>query len=149
MAARRASKPVSGEEFLQAFGRLIPGGPPLAMISTLVQPIYAQLGIETGKSMRERVLASPDEALVGVLCALAAGGHELRRVHSAPDGCAIEASIPSDMWSFAGQLVVALHFETNETTIEAATKIRGQFFDWGKSNRVLKAFFAEVGEETR
>lgn len=61
------------------------------------------------------------------------------------DGCVITAEIPSDVWSFAGALVVSVRDSADGgTSVEAATRIRGQMYDWGKSKRVLNALFSGI-----
>ena len=84
-----------------------------------------------------------------MLCALAAGGHELRRVENANDDCVIEALVPSDIWSFAGILTVTLAAADGASVVTAATRIAGQMFDWGKSRRILKALFDEIERELK
>jgi hypothetical protein len=83
--------------------------------------------------------------IVSVLGALARGGNELRDVVQAADGCALHAAIPSSMWHWAGDLVVLVRRTSPEkTSIEARTKIRGQMFDWGKSNARLTELLNDV-----
>ena len=82
--------------------------------------------------------------LVGVLCSLASAGHELRKATHAQDGCILEATIPSDIWSFAGDLFVTIKPQGQATLVEAAAIVKGQKFDWGKSRRCLDRLFGDL-----
>jgi hypothetical protein len=48
------------------------------------------------------------------------------------------------MWSFEGDLFVTVRRRDADTEVEAATRIRGQLFDWGKSTSILDNFFADI-----
>lgn len=142
--ARQSRKRMSGEQFLALCDKLVPCGVPLEVLASLVQPLYASWGVATGKQRTAAVAAPVGRVLLRLLCALAAGGHEIRHVQQARDGCLIESSIPSDIWSFEGDLVIAVRAQGQFTEVQAATKFKGQFFDWGKSNRCLNSLFGSL-----
>lgn len=142
--AAMASKRMSGQEFLALCEKVVPMGVPLEAIGSLAQPAYARLGIKTGKERSETLPIPPGTAIVGALCSLARRGQELRQVRQLDDGCLLEATLPSDMWSFAGDLLVEVHASGTGARVDAATKIGGQMFDWGKSNRCLNTLFEDV-----
>jgi hypothetical protein len=50
------------------------------------------------------------------------------------------------MWSFEGELVISFRRLSNGTQIAAATKIRGQLYDWGKSKQQLEQLFGDIKE---
>lgn len=83
-------------------------------------------------------------AIVSALCSLARHGQVLQQVHQFEDGCLLESSLPSDMWSFAGTLYVTLRKTQSGTSVDCATHIEGQLFDWGKSNRCIDELFADI-----
>jgi hypothetical protein len=144
--ARLAKKPMSGEQFLEICDKAfspIPGVS-LAKVIAIVQPIYANLGIKTGKRRTQELPVPPGKALVGVLCSLARRGNDLRRATQGEDGCVLEAAIPSDLWSLEGDLLIAVRRGDGVSIVEAATLIRGQLFDWGKSTRCLNALFDDL-----
>lgn len=138
-AARMHRKQVSGEQLLAVFDQLVPMGIPLEKIAVLAQPLYARLGLNTNKSAQRQLPLPIGQVLVGVLCALAKQGCELTGVEQAVDGCALHATIPSSIWSFAGELLVTVQGDGPATRIEANAKIPGQKFDWGHSQRLLDA----------
>jgi hypothetical protein len=48
------------------------------------------------------------------------------------------------MWSFAGDIVITVERQKEGTSVEAATVIKGQVFDWGKSKRLLNSLFEDI-----
>ena len=139
-------KRMTGEQFL-AIADKVSGIPlPVAAVAELIQPFYDELGVRTGKTRVERVPWPVGRVLVAVLCSLGRRGMKIRSVRQADDGCTLEAAIPSDLRSSAGTLVVTVGRADGATDVEAATKIGGQMFDWGKSARCLRDLFADVGE---
>jgi hypothetical protein len=102
------------------------------------------MGINTGKSRRQ-VLARPaGTTVVAALCSLARHGRALQQVHQGEDGCVLEATLPSDLWSFGSDLVISIKRVPGGTEVEAATNILGQLFDWGKSKRCLNQLFEDL-----
>lgn len=142
--AGMAKKGVSGEDFLGFIDKVVPLGFSLEKLSTVVQPVYAQLGIKTGKEQTEIIASPPGAVIVSAICSLASHGQILKRVRQLDDGCFMEAVLPSDMWSFEGEVLVVVRREGAGSRIELATKIKGQIFDWGKSKRCLEALFSDI-----
>jgi hypothetical protein len=145
--AAMAPKRMSGEEFLDSFGgplKAATGGVPISSIASIAQPMYARLGIKTGKERVETVDRPAREAFLALLCSLARNGQAVRALHTATDGCVVEAVLPSDLRSFEGTLLVTLRRADPETEIRASTTVPGQIFDWGKSNAALDALLADV-----
>jgi len=144
--ATLSKRSMSGEEFLKscdiAFVPLT--GVSLSMIGSIVQPIYAKLGMKTGKTRSASFNNPPGKILVALLCSLARNGRKVCRVQQGQDGCVIEAIIPSDLWSWEGNLVVSVQSKGDDTYVEAATVIKGQLYDWGKSNRCLEELFSDL-----
>jgi len=144
--AAQARKGLTGEQFLELCDKaFIPlTDVSLSKVASLVVPIYTRLGIGTGKSQR-KVLAAPiGLILVAALCSLARYGRSLKQVHQGQDGCVLEAVLPSDMWSWEGELIVSIQRDRAGTLVEAATQIPGQFFDWGKSKQCLTQLFEDL-----
>jgi hypothetical protein len=145
--ARSAPRRLSGEQFLSLCEKLIPTEVPLELLASIVQPLYASWGIGTGKQRAAMVPAPIGRVMLRLLCSLASCGQTIRRVQQAGDGCLFEAALPSDMWSFEGDLLVALRTcagQPEQTAVQAATKIKGQLFDWGKSSRCLNRLVANL-----
>jgi len=143
-AGRQRRPELSGEQFLAAFDALVPVGFSLEKLCAILSPLYARMGIKTGKSSTQRYVLPPGRVLVAVFCSLAGQGIVLSRVDQAADGCVLTATIPSNIWSFAGELVVGVHRDATATVVEAAAQIPGQLYDWGKSKRILEHLFRET-----
>lgn len=145
--AALAKKRMTGEQFLALCDKVV--SPPVSAetLAGIVQPLYARIGVHTGKQ-RSAVLAEPPgRVLCRVLCSLARNGQTIRQVRQADDACVLEAELPSDVWALAGDLVVTVSRQGTTTAVEAVTNIGGQFFDWGKSSRCLDALFADVRDD--
>ena len=143
--AAQASKRMTGEQFLDVCGKVLaPFGVSMGKIAEVAHPIYARMGIGTGKT-RTQVFDRPaGGVLVALLCSLARNGRTLKQASQAEDGCVLEATIPSDMWSLEGALLVTVQRRAEGTFVEAATKIKGQLFDWGKSKQLLDELFTDL-----
>jgi hypothetical protein len=141
MANNRAHAGMTGEEFLKKFDSAIPG---LSIATSIVQPLYSSWGVKTGKTVSQRFDRPVGKTIVSILCALAEGSSKIRNVQQLPSGCRIEASIPSDIWSFEGILYIHVERQGTGTLVEAATKIPGQWFDFGKSQRVLNQLLTNI-----
>ncbi len=139
-----AEKPLSGEEFLALSDKIIPLGLPLEKLGAVIQPISAQLGVKTGNEYSETLPIPPGIVIVSALCSLARHGQVLQQVQQFEDGCLLEATLPSDMWSWEGSLYVSVHKTAAGTRVDGATQIKGQLFDWGKSKRCLETLFADI-----
>ncbi len=139
-----AEKHLSAEEFLALADKVIPLGVPLEKIVAVAQPIYAHLGLKTGEEHSEILSIPPGIVIVSALCSLAHHGQVLQHVQQFDDGCLLEATLPSDMWSFEGTLSVSIHQTPVGTRVDGSTKIKGQIYDWGKSKRCLEALFDDM-----
>jgi hypothetical protein len=146
--AAQAKQRMSAEDFLEncekVFAPLMGGLPVASLTAKVMHPLYIKWGIQMRKARSETIFKRPGEVLVGVLCSLAAQGHELRKATHTEDGCVLEATIASDMWSFAGDLIVTVKPQGQATVVEAAAVVKGQKFDWGKSRRCLDRLFDDL-----
>ena len=145
--ASMARKKLSGEDFLKICDKVMPIGVPMEKIASLIQPFYARLGISTGKQRVGHVRAPAGRVMLRMLCSLARHGQSLRVVKQADDGCSFEAVLPSDICALEGDLLVGVRKLNDMTEVVAATKIPGQLFDLGKSNRALDALFADLQQD--
>jgi len=142
--SQQARKRMTGEQYLALADKLVPMGVPLEGLAALVQPLYARMGIKTGKVRAQQVRAPAGRVLVRALCSLAHHGQSLRGVTQAADGCLLNATLPSDLFSLEGDLLVSVRRSGSEAEVSVATNISGQFFDWGKSNRCLDQLFSDL-----
>ena len=142
--AAMAKKRMSADEFLAFSDKVIPLGVSLEKVGAVVQPIYAQIGLKTGQELSEILPRPPGAVIVSALCSMARNGQVLQQVRQHDDGCLLEATLPSDMWSFEGDLFVSVRRTETGTRVDGATRIRGQLFDWGKSKRCLQSLFSDI-----
>jgi hypothetical protein len=145
-SAAQSKKRMTGEEFIDMYGAALGklNGVPLPKLGKLapyVQSMWAKLGMKTGKSRSQSFAAPPGAIIVTLLCWLARGGHELRSVEQLTDGCVLRASLPSDLFSLEGDLIIAVTRQPGGARVDANTDIPGQITDWGKSTRRLAAMF--------
>jgi hypothetical protein len=75
---------------------------------------------------------------------LARHGQPLNRVEQGQDGCLLNAAISYDIWSFAGDFLVTVQRQDQGSSVEAATVIKAQLYDWGKSKRILTNLFNDI-----
>jgi hypothetical protein len=144
-AAAAVRKSLTGEDYAKIFDKVFSPGVPLSKVIEIAQPLYASWGIQTGKTRSGFIPTPTGKVIVDVLCTLARTNRTLKNVRQATDGCVLEASLPSDLMSLEGEIVLSIRRETEGTHIDAATKIPGQLYDWGKSNRCLHKLFDDLG----
>jgi hypothetical protein len=139
-----AASHLTGEQFADSFGKIIQSPVSLGPVMGILQDVYGRLGIHTGKSRLERYRLPAGHAIVSVLCALASGGNKVKEVRQASDGCMLICEISSDFFSLAGQLLVTVQREPEGASVQADTRIEGQLYDWGKSDRCLNHLFEGI-----
>lgn len=142
--ADAADNPMTAEEFLATCQKVLPQPVPLVPLYEIVGPLYGRLGIKTGRTEKRSVALPAGVALAGVLASLARHGNDIRRVEQATDGCVVHAELSSSMWHGKGDIVVTVEQEGAGSSVEAATKIPGQVFDWGRSKVRLEALFEDL-----
>jgi hypothetical protein len=137
---------MAGEEWLGLYDKAFKPftGVSVQTIASIAAPIYAKLGIKTGKSRADVLAAPPGRVMVEVLCALARHGLPLVKVQQGKSGCVFEAKLPSDLRSLEGHVIVTVERTGAGTKVEAATNIPGQLFDWGKSTCWLENLFGDL-----
>ncbi len=145
--ANMATKGMSGEDWLNAIGKLAGSPVPLSALAGLagvVQSFYAKLGVGTGKTRTETLPLPVGRVLIGVLCSLARRGRKMIGVQRGEAGCVLIAELPFDLFAMAGTLHLAVRQVAAGTQLEIAAKIPGQYFDWGKSRRCLDETFEDL-----
>lgn len=145
--SQQAIKQLSGEQFLALADTLVPLGVSLESLASIAQPLYAKLGIKTGKQRCQQVQAPYARVMVRALCSLARRGQSLRRVTQAVDGCLLEATLPSDLCSLEGELLLSMRRVGSQAEVNGSTRIPGQIYDWGKSNRCLDRLFTDLASD--
>lgn len=142
--ARLAPKRMSAEQFLAIADKLIPQPVSMEAVAALAQPLWAKLGMRTGKELSGHVDAPVARVIVRALCSLARRGQPLKTASQGEHGCSLEAELPSDVFSMAGSLHVTLWRADRGTGVAASTNIDGQWTDWGKSRRCLEQLLNDL-----
>jgi len=150
LAAKKNNKNMSMEELLDTFGGVLKpltGGVALDKLAAISRPISTKFGISVEKKRSEKISVPTGTTIVNLLCLFAELGQKIISVAQAEDGCVIEATIPSDIWSWEGTILVMVQQRQKGTLVETSTKIMGQMLDFGKSERFLGKLFKYIGGE--
>lgn len=151
--ANNATKGNSAEDFLSLCDSAFkPMGPfSMTKIAPVLQSMYGKMGVNTGKQRKEALSLPVGVVLFNVLCSMASQGHKIKEVSQGEDGCILQAVIPSSIWTMEGKLMITVTKLPHGTQLEAATKITGQYFDWGVSNKLLDSLYhtAKIGASLR
>ncbi|MDZ4818061.1 MAG: zinc ribbon domain-containing protein [Planctomycetota bacterium] len=142
--AKMAKKVISGEEFLRFFDKVYPTGIPLDKVAAFVQPLYASWGISLEKTQSQVLRMPVARAMLRVLCSMARNNQVLRDAQQATDGCMFRATLQSTLLSLEGEVIVVVRRAPAGTEVQAAIKIPGAWYDWGKSKRALELLFADL-----
>lgn len=145
-AAADASTQMSGEEFLDSVAKVVAVPIPAGAIGKGLSRGYAALGVTTGNTQTHVVQQPYGYVLLAVLAFLAANAMPIADVADTSDQCLVQAVIPSNLLSWKGRILVTLRTDGGRVHVEAATKIPGQMYDWGRSKRMLGKLFGAVDE---
>lgn len=145
-AAAESDAQMSGEEFLTSAAKVVSIPLPVGTIGASLSRGYAALGVKTGKTQSHVIEQPYGYVLLAVLAFLAANSMPIVDVADRECQCLIQAVLPSNMFSWKGRVVVTLRADGQRVELEAATKIPGQLYDWGRSNRTLQKLFQAAQE---
>lgn len=145
--AAQARTGLTCEKFLEICDQVIPGQVSYAGVAAVAQPLWASLGVRTGKESRRQIAAPIGRAIARAICSLARHGQKMQNVEQFADGCSITAELPSSLFAMKGELQISLRRVGNATEANAATHIPGQAFDWGKSRRCLQDLWGDMESE--
>lgn len=149
LAGRRRPNRISGEQLLKFYDTVASPEVSLEKLNVAMLPILERMGIKSGSQAEREFLAAPGRVLLAVLCGLAGGGYDIEDAEQMSDGCILTAFLPSTLITNRGQIIVTVMQSAENSDAEdadkpalpvkvhAAAKISGQFFDWGKSKRIL------------
>jgi hypothetical protein len=143
-AAAEADTQMSGEEFLTSAAKVVAVPLPLGAIGAGLSRGYAALGVTTGKTQTYIVDQPYGYVLLAVLAFLAASAMPIVDVADTNDHSLIQAVLPSNPFTWKGRIIVTLRADGRRVHLEAATKISGQMYDWGRSKRTLVKLFQAV-----
>ncbi len=146
--AAQARPGLSADALMEIADKVVPIGVSYSAVTAVAQPMWASLGVRTGKERTETLVEPIGRVLAKVLCSLATHQQTVQRVEQAEQGCTILAELPSSIWAMKGELSITLARQDKQCVVTAATNIPGQAFDWGLSQRCLEALFVDLGSET-
>lgn len=147
-AAKVSKAGMTGDEFLKLAQPILDasgsGGVPMKLIAEIATPLYAKMGVKTGKDAKNGYATSYGRTLAAILCSLASRNQTLVAVHEGTDGCVVQAEIPSSMTTWKGKLSLTLERKAEGTLVSSAVVFEGQSSDWGRSKRVLDDLHQDI-----
>ncbi|GAA4463102.1 hypothetical protein [Novipirellula rosea] len=147
LAARDSRQGVTGEDLLAVFDAVSPIGFSLVKLSKVILPICDKLGLKTDRHATEVFFAPPGRVLLATLCALAAKSLMIAEVHQDIDKCSLTAELPSTLITNCGKLHLLLEESDGCVQVSVATTISAQWYDWGKSKRLIAEIFAAIDSD--
>jgi hypothetical protein len=147
-AAKVSKAGMTGDEFLKLAQPILDasgsGGVPMKLIAEIATPLYAKMGVKTGKDAKNGYATSYGRTLAAILCSLASRNQTLVAVHEGTDGCVVQAEIPSSMTTWKGKLSLTLERKAEGTLVSSAVVFEGQSSDWGRSKRLLDDLHQDI-----
>lgn len=143
-ASRGASQGVTGEDLLAVFDAVSPIGFSLGKLTNAVLPIYDKLGIRIDRESQALFDAPPGRVILAVLCTLAARSLAIADVRQDANRCALLADLPWGLMTNPGKLHVLVMADDPCVRVSLATRISGQWYDFGKSQRLIDELFDAI-----
>ena len=120
------------------------GGVPIKLIAEVAAPLYAKMGVKTGKDAKNGYATPYGRVLAAILCSLASRSQTLIAVQEGTDGCVVQAEIPSSLTTWKGKLTLSVERKPEGTLVTSAVVFEGQSSDWGRSKRVLEELHQDI-----
>ncbi len=143
-ASRGAREGITSENLLAVFDAVNPTGISFEKLAQAVVPICDKMGLHTGHQSQCAYNAPPGRLFVATLCTLAANALVVDQVDQQATQCALVATIPSGWITNRGKLHVLVEDRQRYTELSLGVRIAGQWYDWGKSKRMISAIFSAV-----
>jgi hypothetical protein len=147
--ASKASKAgMSADEFMKLAQPVLDaagsGGVPMKLIAEIAAPMYAKMGVKTGKDAKNGYATPYGRVLAAILCSLASRNQTLIAIEEGTDGCVVQAEIPSSMTTWKGKMSLTLERRPEGTLVSSAVVFEGQSSDWGRAKRVLDDLHQDI-----
>jgi len=147
--ASRASKAgMSADEFMKLAQPVLDaagsGGIPIKLIAEIAAPLYARMGVKTGKDAKNGYATPFGRVLAAILCSLASRNQRLIAIEEGADGCVVLAQIPASMTTWTGQMTLSVERKPEGTLVSSAVVFQGQSSDWGRARRVLDDLHQDI-----
>lgn len=147
-ASKATKAGMSAEEFLKLAQPVLnaagAGGVSMKLIAEIATPIYARMGVKTGKDAKNGYATPYGRVLAAILCSLASRSQTLIAVQEGTDGCVVQAEIPSSLTTWKGKLTLSVERKPEGTLVTSAVVFEGQSSDWGRSRRVLEELHQDI-----
>lgn len=147
-AAKAGKAGMTGDEFMKLAQPILDasgsGGVPMKLIAEIATPLYAKMGVKTGKEAKNGYKTPYGRVLAAILCSLASRNQTLVAVHEGTDGCVVMADIPSSLTTGKGKLSLTLERKAEGTMVSSAVVFEGQSSDWGRSQRLLEELHQDI-----
>ncbi|MBS1643916.1 MAG: zinc ribbon domain-containing protein [Bacteroidetes bacterium] len=144
--AAKAKKHLDAGDYFSTIDKIFkPGGISFKAIADVAVPIFGKLGIHTDHALTKVLALSLHEAILRGMCVLAQKGWPIAKIDLAENGIVINATIPSDLFTWTTDLWIHIEGEQQQARISLSTSIKGQLYDWGKSKRAMNRILDEMG----
>lgn len=147
-ASKAAKAGMSSDEFLKLAQPVLnaagAGGVSMKLITDIATPIYAKMGVKTGKDAKNGYATPYGRVLAAILCSLASRSQTLIAVQEGTDGCVIQAEIPSSLTTWKGKLTLSVERRPEGSLVTSAAVFEGQASDWGRAKRVLEDLHQDI-----
>lgn len=143
-AGRGANQGVTGDDLLAVFDAVSPIGISLGKLTNAILPIYDKLGIKTDRQSQAVFDAAPGRVLLATMCTLAEKSLTIVDVRQDTHECALTAEIPSGLITNRGKLHAVITVHEQYVQVSLATTISGQWYDFGKSKRLIDDMFQSI-----
>jgi len=125
---------------------------PIAGLPSNLFHLFMKIGEGVGKAVGlksceqdEKAFSCPYSLVVRATAwALSSLGHEIKALCDTPQGSAIQARLPIDIFSLGGSLLCVIEEGRSEVRIMGFSEIEGQMLDWGKGKRALREVFDKI-----
>jgi hypothetical protein len=147
-ASKAAKAGMSSDEFLKLAQPVLnaagAGGVSMKLINEIATPIYARMGVKTGKDAKNGYATPFGRVLAAILCSLASRSQTLIAIEEGTDGCVVQAEIPPSLTTWKGKLTLTVERRPEGTLVTSAVVFEGQSSDWGRSKRVLEELHQDI-----
>lgn len=147
-ASRVSKAGMTADEFLKLAQPVLnaagAGGVSMKLIAEIANPIYAKMGVKTGKDAKNGYATPFGRTLAAILCSLASRNQKLVAIQEGTDGCVVQAEIPSSMTTWTGNLTLTLERKPEGTLVTSAVVFPGQSSDWGRAKRLLEELHQDI-----
>ncbi len=142
--AGKVKASLTAPEFLQFAQLVLPGRLPLSALASISGKVGAKLGAGR-EEFGFRVYHHPFACVVlAHIVSLARHSMTIKKVEEVEGHCLIESHIPSTIWNLEGRLETLIIAEGSKTKIMMQAKIFGQWFDLGKTERLIEQLLLDM-----